>query len=402
MPLLTWAPAQDTRQPGILAALENAWPTSKGYSQGGALAIDTSTHTSTGRVTAGISVIRPNGQYVGFVGNYGTPSRIENYADGSNMSRAGNYTNSTTFSFASTTDYVYAVNGSDALQRIGLSALGTFADVANCPRFKIIITANSRLWGFNTVADITYAPFTYFASGARWWVPAVGNNEDFAPSIASGAATDTLDDQDGEITAAIEFNTYPLVFKRSAIYVLEDNGADVFERRIHGEFGCVGRRAVTKCDNRVYFWSPSNGGELCMYDGSTVTSLSRNVLANERYVGKSAATSNASGGNVSTTSVFYGDTYLATDGRYVMALQHTIDSAFSESAKLLVFDTATGRFGNSDYLYNVGDSGSAPTACWTNAENSRVIAIQIDADGRKGGAIQRFLTPNAASTAYAV
>jgi hypothetical protein len=140
-----------------------------------------------------------------------------------------------------------------------------------------------------------------------------------------------------------------------------------------------------------------------MYDGSTVTSLSRSVLTGlAKYVGQSNTVSNASGGTSSASSVTFGDTHLANDGRYIMALQYQSSSPAIQAATLLVFDTLTGRFGTSRYSYIVGVSGYAPTACWTNAENSRVIAVLVDVSGRKGGAIRENFAPNGASSLYLV
>jgi hypothetical protein len=307
-------------------------------------------------------------------------SRLKLYVDGTNAGRAGNYAAFTNFHFAPTADYIYATNGTDPLQRISLATLGTFADVTNCPRFKIIILSGGRLWGFNTTASITYAPFSYPANSSRWWVSAVGGLEDFAPSVATGASTDLLDDQDGEITAAIDFNGFPLVFKKSAIYILEDDGAFVVERKIHSEFGCDNRDAVVKVDNRVYFFSNTNDGELCMFDGNTVVSLTRGVLESTT-VGRTSSTATGTGGQVIGTSSVYYDTQLATDGRYVIASQREEPGGSGKNCRFLVYDTVTGRFGRCVYQ---GDSftgiGVVPMCVWTSANTSNVACVFFNAN----------------------
>jgi hypothetical protein len=260
------------------------------------------------------------------------------------------------------------------------------------------------LWGFGTTADITYSTVNYAASSARWWASAVGNNEDFLPSLATGSATDTLDDQDGAITAAIEFNGFPLVFKRSAIYILEDNGADVIERRIHGEFGCIGQFAVTKCDNRIYFWSPSNGGELCVFDGAIVRSLTRGVIASSN-VGFEANKGFSSGGSFGVVSLFAAPTCIANDGRYVITSQYFIYSAFGHGTHSLIFDTQTGRFGSNFYSYEPFSAviGYAPQAIWTSANNDNVICMNVVEGGRKGGAIKSGQFPTSTQpTVYSI
>jgi hypothetical protein len=401
--MLTWASAQDYRQPGLLKDVVNAWPTLRGYQSAGAIVNDT-TATFPNEVFSGVSAIRPNGLYVGFVSEYAATSRIRRYSDGADVSRGGAYTGFTYFCYATTADYVYATNGTDPLQRTSLATLGNFADVTNCPRFNIIILSGGRLWGFNTTASITYAPFSYPANSSRWWVSAVGGLEDFAPSVATGASTDLLDDQDGEITAAIDFNGFPLVFKKSAIYILEDDGAFVVERKIHSEFGCDNRDAVVKVDNRVYFLSNTNNVELCMFDGNTVTSLSRGVLSSVG-VGITNIFATGSGGTTVASSLVAFHTQLATNGRYVVASQRLVPPGGGGQTVMtcLVYDTVTGRFGKVDHAASTVDSsGKAAQAIWTSANTSNIVCAYIDgATGNvSGGTMSSSVSPD--ETRYVV
>ena len=132
--MLTWAPAQDYRQPGMLLDVVNAFPTNRGFAPSCEPAqVATATPVMTVECqTHGISVIRPDRSYYAVVGNGLNLHKFSDYAD---LNRAAPYTKKE-WCFAPTTSAIYAVNGGDELQKHDLDTLTAFTDVANCPRFS--------------------------------------------------------------------------------------------------------------------------------------------------------------------------------------------------------------------------------------------------------------------------
>lgn len=379
--MLTWLPNGDYTQPGTLKDITNAWPTNRGYRPALAFAVYDDGSAALGTASAaasGYAMFSVGSTAKSFVGHN---AKIKSFYDNVDVSRTvgGAYSAaSLPFVFAANFDACYATNGIDEIQKFSFATSTAFENIPiTAPRFKLLLALGTQLLGFNTTADIVYNGVTHYANGSRWWCSQAGNPDNFEPKVANNSATDTLNDQDGEITAAIELNGYAVVFKRSAIYIGEFVGPPsvMAWRKVHSEYGCVGPYAVTKCDNRLYFVSSTNGGEIASFDGATVTPLSYQVLGSLPNLVRKNPVQADIGGPPFAPSVTYSRTSTATTGDLVYFLQSaTSGSLTATTSTLYTFNVRTGRFGFSTYTPS---GGGAPLCIWSGAECSLIGAVMI-------------------------
>jgi hypothetical protein len=376
--MLTWIPNGDYTQPNTLKDITNAWPTNQGYKAARDFAnFDGGTPLGTSTTpVSGFSYIYGNT----FKGVVSHNAKIKEYYTGTDLSRTvgGAYIGTEPFFFTANADAAYATNYKDALQKFSFATSSTYENVATtCPVFKIIVSVGTQLIGFNTLANIVYETVTYFANGSRWWCSQAGAPENFTPRIANLAATDILSDQDGEITAAIELNGTVVAFKRSAIYVGVplDPVYGMAWRKVHSEYGCIGPYAVTKYDNRLYFVSPTNGGEICMFDGSSVTGLSFATLGSIPALIASNVTQLDIGGPASTASLTFNKVSCAAIGDLVYFNLSYSSAAQGAVANMYVYNTKTGRFGRANYSSSINKT---PAFIWAGAEAASMGALVED------------------------
>lgn len=108
-------------------------------------------------------------------------------------------------------DTTLASNLVDAMQQ---STAGAFAAVPTAPKAKIIVSAaNNFVIAFNTNDG------TFGVSPDRWWCCAQSNQNDWAPSVATGATTGRLIATPGSIQAALPMGDYVVAYKTRGVYV---------------------------------------------------------------------------------------------------------------------------------------------------------------------------------------
>lgn len=260
VPLLSFSPDVDATQKGVIVSAENALPTMKGFRpEGSPIA---STAASLGETVIGTAVLqRLDGTYRIFAG---TPSKIYELTSATawtDRSQVGGYSTSTRFRFAQFSDVSLASNG---VEKISESTSGSFAEIADAPAAKIIITAGLFVLAFNT-ADPTYG-----TSQDRFWCSGIGDHTEWTPSSATQAYTGQLRSSPGPITAAAKIGDTVIAFKERAMFLGVYQGPpEVWSfRELSNTVGCVSQEAVTTFANKgavgLFFVGPD---DFYIYDG---------------------------------------------------------------------------------------------------------------------------------------
>jgi hypothetical protein len=197
---------------------------------------------------------------------------IDEYTSaGTRTNRGTGYSASTAaWNAAAWGDQIIACNGIDATQSstgAGFSALGGGAPIASR------IAANLN---FVMLADVNDgAGFSH--SDAVWW-SALQDPTSWTPSLATQAGRIRLLDVPGPIRALVAYRDMFIAFKENAIFVGRYNGPFIFEwTMVSAKIGCVGSKAVTELDGKLYFAHWSGFYE---FDGQALRNIGLPVFKN--------------------------------------------------------------------------------------------------------------------------
>lgn len=276
-PFIGFAPDIPNTTPGVLTQTLYTMPTDRGlgpvptFNEQGASALNTQS-------LGGFLAVKTDGTNRVFAG---TATKLYETTNPPNVltDRSGaayNASTTDTWSFAQFGDYTFAANQGDILQS---SSSGAFAAVgiAPTPKASVICMAGP-------VSSPVLFAFDYNDGSGRvrdgWFASGLGN-----PINVTGWTTGTnncvngrlLDEIPGGVTAAIGYRDDVVAFKYSGMYIgtFTGDATDPWNwRRISGDIGCIGKNAVTKA-NDILYWVDAAG--VWMFDGSYPRPVPGNV-----------------------------------------------------------------------------------------------------------------------------
>jgi len=380
--MLTWQNTGDPCTPETVTFVNHLMPTRVGFTTAlwpEILGAAAGTNTTV-NVPAATPVFRSTG-YAYFDSTqaqkavFSINKKLYRFPGNADISRGVAYTGDY-FCFAQWRDRIYAANGADVLQN---ATTGSFADVsATAPKFTRIAVAGEFLAGIGLVADYVGSLATVTASPYMLMISGVGNPDQFDVDIDTSAFYQDIYDSGGPLTAIARLRDFFVVFQKSGVYVVENVGGDLkwSIRCVTDYFGCAHPDSVIEVNNVLYWISPTNGGEVCAFDGAQVTPLSSalngiglNGTGNDNY-GFVDATSTVTTRCI--TAATNGETII-WNSFYTTNGSVTDDTVFSEQ---LYLNIDTGRFGFSSLLG--GDSTIAPFCVFSNAVQSDLLAIKVN------------------------
>lgn len=132
-----------------------------------------------------------------------------------------------------------------------------------------MFVAHTREGGTNAAGVITSG--TVHPNRIRWSHPS--QPEDWATNdyidISSGG---------GAITALMSFRDHLLIFKTDSMWALYGYDSDSWQLvQVSRSVGVLSPEAVARSESAVFFYSPSDGGGVYGYDGSSPTRISDNI-----------------------------------------------------------------------------------------------------------------------------
>jgi hypothetical protein len=304
-----WAPDLDPSweiNPGVLRTVDFCFPAKTGGLRSMAaydLANDVTGPSVLATATYGTPLIgraTANGTFVG------TTKRLVLLTPGAGVSwtdkskGAANYTTATDWQFATRGSRTFAASIVNPLQ-VSTSG-GTFADCAGSPPKASFVVAQSN---FLLLADTDDGTHTT----DQVWTSAIGNDADFAPSLATECSTYLLRDTDGPITAFEALRNIVVAYKADSIYVGEYTGVSPYFWRwrcVSHNVGCSASHGVARVGDTHYFWHDS---DLWQFDGVNLKQIDVKVSnwVRNNYTQLALATLKATTDAVEGLIVWYGD-----------------------------------------------------------------------------------------------
>jgi hypothetical protein len=184
------------------------------------------------------------------------------------VSKIGGYTaGDNRWRFTAYGDYLYATDKTDAVQK---STGGNFADQATIPKCSYI----DRVKDFVIIASTNEA--TYGDQGDRWWCSALGDPDDFTPSIATQCVTNRVTDSPGDITASKSLGDNWLLYKRGSMFMGTYQGPPLVWdfQRVSDFIGAWSHESVVKVGYSHYFIGPD---DFYVFDGAVPRPIPNDV-----------------------------------------------------------------------------------------------------------------------------
>ena len=242
-------PDIDEAAPGMIVDGENIIPSPAGYRSAYAPVNSTSPALTATAVDAA-TLIDLAGTPMVYAGT-ATQLYKEDGSSWSAVSRVGDYTACTSWDFAQYGNSTYATNDVAIIQK---STGADFADLSGSPVAKIIAVAQNQVMVFNTNEG------TFGDSPNRWWCSALGNPDDWSPSISTQAASGQLVDTPGAIVAGLNLGERMVAYKENSMYLGSYVGPPSIWAwpLITDQIGCVGKNAVVNVKNAHFFMGPDD------------------------------------------------------------------------------------------------------------------------------------------------
>lgn len=239
-----FAPDLDPTTPGIILDASNAMPTMKGYA-----ARNTPVNVFINSLTA--LPVTPSGAYIALF----STGAVAIYAAGQGhiyqlqpgpgwVEVDGNvvYPATSPYQFTQFNDDVIVTANGLAAPLVATGINGTFVPLGGSPPA-------------NAVAVISVAGFVVFFAGPNWYSSAAGVDNQYVPDIQTLAATGTLYDIPGNVTAAASLYRSIIAFKAGATWVGTFSGAPFTWsfQLISGEVGTYGQGCVVTLPDSIAF-----------------------------------------------------------------------------------------------------------------------------------------------------
>ncbi len=277
--MLTFRPDDDQFTEGIFTDISNAIPTNRGGYQNANDSVDLG-YTSLPGTCIGTAFIRRLDASVRIFAGISQQIREADQTtagtSGSwlNVSRSTTYATSGSWTFAQLGDVSLAASYENRLQFSNGTVGTAFADVAGAPNAKIAFTLNNRVILLNTSG--------YTGSGQDGW--ACSSEGDYftstlwPPASTNNAAYGNLRETGGPITAGCSLGSLAIAWKRSGMWIGQDQGAPVqmVWQKIPGDYGCVGLFAWCDIEGGIFFVSPQ---AMFIFDGSRPRSITDGIKA---------------------------------------------------------------------------------------------------------------------------
>lgn len=183
--------------------------------------------------------------------------------------RATGLTTATEWNAAAWGDQIIAVSLANSTQ----SSTGAgFSALAGAPKARHV-AANQN---FVMLADVDDGGSNVYKDMV-WW-SGLQNPATWTPNVATQAGNVRLLDAPGPITALVPFRDTFVAFKDNAVFIGEYVGPQGFIfnwRLVSARVGCIGSKAVTELDGKLYFFHPSGFWE---FDGQALRNVGIPVI----------------------------------------------------------------------------------------------------------------------------
>lgn len=264
VPVIGFAPDKDPTTPGALIDCNGIVPTVRGVAQLGGRFTIAGGSVPAGTVRGGFSADLLDGSNVFYAG---TTAKLYQRTSGAwfDVSRGGGYTLGTDdlWTFCQFGNDTLAANLTCKIQRY---SGGSFADIADAPQAKTIVSASGFVVAFNTI-DATYGTST-----DRWWCSAHDDATSWTPSLSTEATTGRLIDKPGPLVAAAALGDQIVAYKASGLWVGQYVGSPAVWQWNHypGTVGVVGPNAVANAEFAHFFASRD---DIYLFDGTRPVSV---------------------------------------------------------------------------------------------------------------------------------
>jgi hypothetical protein len=263
--LLGFAPDLPNTTEGITISSAYVMPTDKGFGNTMVLYEDSTALNS--QSLGGALVCKTGGPQRLFVGtatklyetSFPTPSTLTDRSD-----TAYSASTTDTWSFAQFGDVTLAVNKQNILRQINAGAAFAAVGVAPVPKAAIVTVCGPVTAPFVMVFDYNDGTNDYRDG---WFASGLGDYTNWTTGTNSCVNGRLLDDIPGPILAAIGFRDGVLAWKASGMYfgTYGDTTLIWTWQRISSDIGCIGKNAVTRANDVVY-WASDTG--IWQFDGS--------------------------------------------------------------------------------------------------------------------------------------
>lgn len=239
-----YAPVANYRRSDIWTSLSNLIPTDRGTFR---TPVTFTQLVATGPVAPGTTLAAWCGlTFTGVgVGYVGTTTKLYTFTTAgvfTDKSKVAGYTNTATgWSFCQYGNIAIAANAVDATQFRDSTGVAVFADLTAAPIAKIVLTQSNAVLAFNLSTG-----------GAGWGASDVG---DYTNWTTGEAASGTIYQRPGPITAAVAFKDDVIVFKKNSVYRMTYVGGLVkwSVLLIADGVGCDSEHDAMVCGDRIIF-----------------------------------------------------------------------------------------------------------------------------------------------------
>jgi hypothetical protein len=259
IPFVGFLPDLDEHSEGIITDCTMMLPTLKGYK--GAPSLTTITDALAAACVGAVYVVKLDNTTRQFAGTATKLYELDG-TSWTDVSRVGDYTNTTEWRFVQYGNVTLAVNMADTMQKS--VSTGAFSDLAGAPKAAVI----EAVAGFVMVAN--YNDGTDTPDGIFW--SAFEDYTDWTPDVATQCGNLRKFDTPGEFRALKRLGDYAVAYKEKSMYLGVNNGPPTLWgfTLVSGEIGAVSQEAVVSIETAHFFISQS---DIFVYDGARPVSI---------------------------------------------------------------------------------------------------------------------------------
>jgi hypothetical protein len=256
-PLLGFTPDAPTTTPGVITDCSNFIPYEAGM-EGAPTAVSIGANNLAASAVQAATLTNLAGTAKTFAASATKIYELSGTSWTDRSAGGGSYTSTTSWAFAQFGDVHLAASPNNTLQA---ATSGAFAAVSGAPQARVLFVVQAGGGGFvfacNTNSFVD-----------QWACSGLNDHTTWTPSVATQAnAGRLLGNDNGAITAGLEFGDRALIFKRDAMFLGEYVGVPEVWRfqEVPVKAGCVGKDAACPVDQGVFFVGPDN---FWLFDGA--------------------------------------------------------------------------------------------------------------------------------------